>query len=150
MADDAFIWSVRTFIYQRFVESARAPQVEEIADHFRLTIAQAGEVLKTLHDKHALFLKPGTVAIRMANPFSAIPTPYQVDIGDKTYWANCAWDSFGIIAALHAPHASIRSICAHTGKDLHLAVSHDQVVSAGEVVHFLVPSRRWYDDLVRT
>ncbi len=150
MSDDNFIWTIRTFIYERFAESTRAPRVEDIADHFRLTIAQASVALKTLHDKHALFLEHGTVTIRIANPFSAIPTLYKVDIDCRTYWANCAWDSFGIIAALQVPYASIHSVCAYSGKALRLAVRHDQVISDGEVIHFLVPFRHWYDDLVHT
>lgn len=150
MADDEFIWTVRAFIYERFAETTRAPSVDEIANHFRLSIPQASAALKVLHDKHALFLKPGTVAIRMANPFSAIPTPYHVDVDGKTYWGNCAWDSFGIIAAIHAPHASIRATCAHSGSELRIAVRDTRVIGNGEVIHFLVPFRHWYDDLVHT
>ena len=37
----------------------------------------------------------------MANPFSAVPTPYRVQADGRSWFANCAWDAFGICAALH-------------------------------------------------
>ena len=40
--------------------------------------------------------------IRMANPFSAVPTAFRVSAAGRWWYANCAWDAFGICAALHA------------------------------------------------
>ena len=150
MTDDDFIWQVRAFVYGWFAGQARAPGVADIAEHFDISARQADEALIALHEKHALFLKPGTVDIRMANPFSAIPTSFVVKVQEITYWANCAWDCFGIVAALHALQASIESVCAASGDRLHLEINAGQVSGAGAVVHFLVPFRRWYDDLVAT
>ena len=150
MVDDNFIWQVRAFIYEQFVKTACAPGVTDIVESFGLTAAQAKQVLLILHEKHAIFLEPGTVNIRIANPFSAIPTSFRVEIYGQTYMANCAWDCFGIVAALHVSEASIYSTCAHSGADLHLRVTHDSVSSHDEVVYFLVPFQNWYDDLVFT
>ena len=36
----------------------------------------------------------------MAMPFSALPTAFRVVVGERSVWANCAWDAFGIAAAL--------------------------------------------------
>jgi Sulfatase len=47
------------------------------------------------------FLDPDTNQVRRAHPFSAIPTAFLVHVREKTYWANCAWDCFGIVAAVH-------------------------------------------------
>jgi Alkylmercury lyase len=86
----------------------------------------------------------------MANPFSAIETPYAVTVAGQTYWANCAWDTFGIVAALHADEADIRSVCAATGAPVHLRLAGGAVEGSAAVVHFLVPFGHWYDDLVHT
>jgi hypothetical protein len=43
-----------------------------------------------LDARHAIFLEPGTAQIRMATPFSAVPTPFTVTAEGITYWANCA------------------------------------------------------------
>lgn len=149
MADD-LIWDVRVFVYEQFAETTRAPAVDDIAHHFKITLEHAGQTLATLHEKHALFLEPGTVNIRFANPFSAIATPFKVAIRGKSYWANCAWDCFGIVAALQASEASIYSTCAYSGAALRLSVTHGQVSGMGEIVHFRVPFQHWYDDLIFT
>ena len=150
MVTDALIWPIRDFVYAYFATTTRAPQIDEIARQFDLTTEEASEALLALHQKHALFVEPGTARIRMANPFSAIATAFEVDVLDKTYWANCAWDSFGIVAALQSSDAILRSVCSYSGDALQLSVKQDQVISAGEVVHFLVPFKQWYEDLIFT
>ena len=147
---ETLLWAVRTFVYERFATTARAPSIGDIAQNFDLTLEQAGQRLRALHDQHALFLEPGALAIRMANPFSAVPTAFEVEVNHKTYQANCAWDSFGVVAALGAGEANIRSVCAHSGAALSVSVRQGQAVSAGEVIHFLVPFRQWYRDIIFT
>lgn len=150
MMDDDLIWKVRLFVYEWFVETTRAPSVDDIAERFAITPQAAGQALSSLHDRHALFLEPGAAVIRFANPFSGIPTPFTVKVGGKSYWANCAWDCFGVAAALQASEAAITSICARSGVALHLGVTRGRPSSDGEIVHFLVPFREWYDDLIHT
>ena len=85
----------------------------------------------------------------MAHPFSGVPTPFRVEIGERSYWANCAWDALGIPAAL-AADARIAAVHAEDGAAAALAVEGGRVRGHGEVVHVLQPFRRWYDDLVFT
>jgi len=144
------IWTVRHAIYRHFAETARAPEVEEIAAVCRITPEQAKAVLLDLDKAHALFLDPGTFDIRIANPFSSVPTEFRVAAGRRTYFANCAWDSFGVIAALGSDEGEIEAVCAENGASLRLAVRDGEVMDHGEVVHFLVPFSSWYEDLVFT
>ncbi len=84
---------LRNLTYRRFVELGRSPAPEELGPR--------DEVLagwRCLHEAHALVLHRD--AIRMANPFSAVPTPYRVLAGGRWWYGNCAWDSFGICDAL--------------------------------------------------
>lgn len=148
--DDALIWSVRTFIFETFVATTRAPQLTEIMQAFTLNTDQASDVLFALHEKHALFLDPGTTNIRIANPFSAIPTPFLVDVNHKTYTANCAWDSFGVVAALKAKDALIHSLCTQSATPVHVEIHQGQVVPTEILIHVLVPFQQWYDDMVFT
>ena len=46
----------------------------------------------------------------MAEPFSAVPTPFAVYVDDQRYFGNCIWDALGIPAMLHAD-ARIESSC---------------------------------------
>lgn len=150
MMDDTLLWDVRAYIYGYFATTTRAPDVDDIARRFDLSQESASEALHALHDKHALFLEPNTTRIRIANPFSAIPTQYQVEASGKTYQANCAWDSFGVVAALGLDDAIVRSVCTGSGEPLRLNVANGEAIDNGTVAHFLVPFRHWYDDLVFT
>jgi DNA-binding transcriptional MocR family regulator len=143
------LWDIRAFVYRHFADTTRAPSVDETADAFALTHDQAASAYEALHARHALFLEPGRHEIRMANPFSNIETPFRVQAGDKTYFANCAWDSLGIPAALHSD-ADVEAVCAHSGEQILLQVRDGQVSDSVVLAHFLVPFERWYADLIST
>lgn len=147
--DENTLWDIRAFVYRHFGETTRPPRVDETASHFSLTHGQAAEAYEGLHRRHAFFLKPGTHEILMANPFSAVETPFRVYAKPKTYFANCAWDSLGIPAALHTD-AQIEAGCAQSGEPIHLRVANGQVSDPEVLVHFLIPFREWYNDLAFT
>jgi len=147
--DEDKLWEIRAFVYQHFAETARPPLVDETASRFALTHGQAALAYEVLHQRHAFFLEPGTHNVLMANPFSAVETDFKVHSNDKTYFANCAWDSLGIPAALHAD-AEIQAACAQSGKTIRLMVSRQQVQDSDALVHFLIPFKNWYNDLTFT
>jgi len=148
--ENPLLWSVRTYIYQYFAETTCAPQLANIAKHFALTHEQVIDLLHALHEIHALFLDPGTTNIRIANPFSAVPTPFVAEVNGKRYWANCAWDSFGVIAALRAEEGAIHATCAQSGAPLHLQIHQGDVVATTAMIHVLVPFHQWYENMVYT
>jgi hypothetical protein len=92
---------LRALTYSLLVEFGRAPTAGEVADAGDLTVADVASGWWRLHEQHALVLDPVTGAIRMANPFSAVPTAYRVQADGRSWYGNCAWDAFGICAALH-------------------------------------------------
>lgn len=147
--DDDKIWQIRAIIYQHFAETTRPPSVDEAASRFGLTHEEAAAAYEELHQRHALYLKPGTHDILMANPFSGVETLFRVRADGKTYFANCAWDSLGIPAALHTA-AEIEAACAQSGDPIHLHVVDEQVQGTDALVHFLIPFRDWYNDLAST
>ena len=144
--DEDTLWEIRAFVYQHFGETTRPPHVDEAAARFDLTHEQAAAAYETLDQRHAFYLMLGSHNILMANPFSALETPFRVHAKGKTYFANCAWDSLGIPAALHID-AEIEAACARSGEPLRLSVTSGQVHASDALVHFLIPFRNWYDDL---
>jgi len=143
------IWDIRAFVYQYLAETTRPPRLDETASQFGLTHEEAASAYEELHQRHALHLKPGTHEILMANPFSGVETPFKVRASGLTYFANCAWDSLGIPAALHTD-AEIEAACAQSGEPIQISVTDEQVRHSDALVHFLIPFREWYDDLVST
>lgn len=147
--DENQLWDIRAFVYHHFAVTTRPPNVDETASRFALTHEQAVSAYEELHQRHAFYLQPGTHDILMANPFSGVETPFKVRANDKTYFANCAWDSLGIPAALHSD-AQIEAACAHSGEPIRLMVSDHQIQDSDALVHFLLPFREWYNDLAFT
>ena len=143
------IWDVRAFVYQHFADTTHAPSVDETAKHFNLSNEEAGELYKELNNRHAFFLEPETLSIRMANPFSGIPTDFKVHANGKTYFANCAWDMLGIPAALQCD-AVIDAIFTESNETIQLEIRDGKVTNGEYLVHFPVPFAHWYDDLVFT
>jgi hypothetical protein len=103
---------------------------------------------RRLHDAHALVLD-GDGAIRMANPFSAVPTPYRVEAAGRSWYANCAWDAFGICAALHVD-GRVDATCPDCGEPIAVEVRDERPDDESLVFHCLVPAAQWWDDIVFT
>lgn len=147
---DELDWTVRSFIYTFIAQHEHPPTADEVAAALTLPQSRVALAFKRLDKRHALFLEPGTLSIRMAHPFSAVPTPFRVHANGRAYWANCAWDMLGIPAALHAD-AEIEARYADTpDTTVTLRITDGRVYGHGEVVHFPLPFRSWYNDLVFT
>lgn len=144
-----FDLTIRYQIYRFFAEQCRAPSYQEIALLQNAENESVRVSFHQLHDRHMLFLNPGTDAIRMANPFSAIPTRFKVKSGTKEWWANCAWDSLGIAAALNIDAQIEAGYSDHQGT-VELAVNHGAVDGKNHLIYFPLPCRQWYDDLIFT
>ena len=135
---------VRNRTYARFVELGRAPTPDEIGD--RDTVLAAW---RRLHAAHALVLNPATDELRMANPLSAVPTAYRVNTAGRWWYANCAWDAFGVLAALHAD-GRIETSCPDCGETISVDVRDERPDDESLLFHCLVPAVRWWDDIVFT
>ena len=138
---------IRNHLYASFVRDATAASVTEAAEALKLPAAVLADAYRRLHDAHALVLEPDGTEIRMLNPFSAVETPHRVEAGGRSWFANCAWDALGIPAALHSDGV-IESSCPDCGERLELEVRAGELVRGAELlVHFVVPARRWWDDI---
>ncbi len=88
-----FDLQVRYQIYHFFVNHCVAPSYQQIANSLNAENENVRVSFHKLHERHMIFLERNSDSIRMANPFSAIPTKFKVISGNKQWWANCAWDS---------------------------------------------------------
>jgi hypothetical protein len=134
---------LRNRTYALFVELGRAPAASELGDE---SAVKAG--WRRLHEEHALVLD-GADELRMCNPFSAVPTAYRVHAVGRSWYANCAWDAFGIPAALDAD-GRIESSCPDCGEPYALEVAGGRSDRQDLVFHCLVPAERWWADIVFT
>jgi alkylmercury lyase len=142
-------WRIRLAIYRSFVANGHPPAYLDLAAQLGLPAEEVRLTYHRLHEGHAVFLDPGTDTIRMANPLSAIPTPYQVHVDGRRLWANCAWDSLGIPAMLHVD-ARIEAVSAWLGEPMIYTIEAGTLRTTGGMVHFPLPFCRWYDNLIHT
>ena len=140
---------VKLAIYRHFAETGRRPGVDEVARRAGGTVADALAAFASLRAQRLLLLEPDGRTIRMAPPFSGVPTQHRVEAGAVSYFANCAWDALGVPAALHQP-AVVHSRCEQSGELLTLAVAHNGPESSTWLFHCAVPAARWWTDLVYT
>jgi hypothetical protein len=140
---------LRNTTYSMFVELGRAPTASDVAARIERDRVDVVEGWRRLHDAHALVLNQHTDEIRMANPFSAVPTAYRVQAAGKSWFANCAWDAFGICAALHVDCVFDTS-CPDCGDPISVRVAAERPNDEALLFHCLVPASRWWNDIVFT
>jgi hypothetical protein len=85
----------------------------------------------------------------MAAPFSAVPTAFRVDADGRSWYANCAWDAFGICAALDVD-GRIETTCADCDEPIAVEVRDRRPDDETLVFHSLVAAAHWWDDIVFT
>jgi len=146
-AVDAFDLDVRRHVYFSVVANGRPPTAAETSAALGREEEEIAGAYRRLHDAHALVLFPDTTDVWMANPFCFAPTPHRVTAGGRVWTGTCAWDALGIPGALHCDGV-VESECACCGERLELEAFGGELVSGGDViVHFVVPARRWWDDI---
>ena len=85
----------------------------------------------------------------MAPPFSGVPTQHAVEADGIRYFANCAWDALGVLAALDK-RGTVHSRCEQSGEAFHLSVGLEGPEPSNWLFHCLVPAAKWWDDIVFT
>jgi hypothetical protein len=154
---------LRSIVYRSFAATGRAP-TRAALDELVGDASDADTLLQSMHDQHMIVLdeRPATRGeIRMALPFSSEPTGFDVTSEvpslDGRWWANCAWDSFAVVAALDID-ARIEATWMDTGQPVDITIANgsitgplgDDTPGPAGFVHFAVPASRWWDDIVET
>ena len=142
---------VRKFIYDFFLKNERAPVLEEIMQKFKLQRHEAYQVLQDIEAAHNLVLVPGTQRILMTHPFSAIATPFEVSIGSKKYYANCAWDAVAFHVML-SKDIRIDTFCHHCAEPIGIVLNKGNSKSnpPNPLVFLSVPAAKWWNNIVNT
>jgi hypothetical protein len=138
---------VRLHVYERFVAEGRPPSVEESAAALEASPAETEDAYRRLEQAHVIVLAPGTTNIWMANPLSAVPTPFRVVTDDgRSWWGNCIWDALGVLAMVDADGV-VDTTCPDCGERLEVRVEDRELQPLDAIVHFVVPAARWWDNI---
>ncbi len=137
---------LRLEIYQHFARTTQAPSMETLAKQMSVAAKEIEQGLTRLSHLHAIALKPDSFDIWMAHPFSAVITDYPVQTTRGTYWANCAWDAFGIPVVVGVRESSTPTRCAGTGEPVELGLQDGRPKLTEGLIHFVVcPNDFWND-----
>ena len=140
---------VKVAVYRATAESGSPPSLKTVAAKMEATPAAIKESYARLRASRLLLPETDGATIRMAPPFSGVPTQHRVTVDGTEYYANCAWDALGIPAALHRPGV-VQSRCEQSLEPLRLQVSANGPEPSTWLFHCLVPAAKWWDDLVFT
>jgi hypothetical protein len=140
---------VRQHIYEATLARGHPPTVGETAKGLSAPVYEILASFQRLAAAHILVLQPENGEILMASPFSAVPTPFLVELEAFSCYGNCIWDALGI-AAILKQNAHIRTACADCGVALELSVIDGSLQAARGIIHFALPARRWWDNIVFT
>jgi hypothetical protein len=138
---------VRAAVYDGPMHGRAIPRTIELCEQLDSTSAEIEASLQRLADAHMLVLQPESGEVLMANPFSAVPTPFVVRAGARSWYANCIWDSMGIAAMLHTD-VELESSCGCCGAAIALHIPQDCRSDDERVAHFAIPAAHWWDDIV--
>jgi Alkylmercury lyase len=137
---------VRWHVYDVTMREGAPPLASRLSESMNLPPSEIGASLERLAAARMLVLRDGEIL--MAGPFSAVPTPFRVTTSAFTCYGNCIWDALGIAATLQCDVA-IDTSCGDCGAAMQVAVRDGAVTGAG-TIHFALPARQWWQDIVFT
>jgi hypothetical protein len=136
---------LRNATYGLLVALGRAPSAAEVGTAIGIAVEDVRAGWRRLHDGHALVLDDDG-NIRMANPFSAVPTAFRVEAAGRSWFASCAWDAFGVGAALHVD-SRFDTECPDCSEPIRISVRDGRPDDETPVFHVLLPAARWWSDI---
>ena len=140
---------VKQAIYLHFAATTEAPTAGQVSLTLGVTPAEVKDAYGRLFGSRVLVLDADGETIRMAPPFSAVATQHRVRVAGRDYVANCAWDAFGIPAALRQG-GTVTSRCGQSGETVTFDVGLDTPPASDWIFHCAVPAARWWQDIVHT
>ena len=147
--NDTFDVTLRAAVYQHFASTGQSPTLAALTDAIGATSEQIRDGYRRLYAKRMLVPAGDFAFIQMAPPFSGVPTQHRAKVDGRDYFANCAWDSFGIVAALGGT-GDVLSRCEQTLEPLVLRLTADGPPPSKWLFHCVVPAADWWNDIAFT
>lgn len=138
---------VRKYVYDTAIHRGSLPTMAETSTAIAIPLAEIQAAFQRLAEGHIFVLQPENGEILMANPFSAVPTPFLVELEAFTGFGNCIWDALGI-AAMIKQDVRIKTACGDCGIAMELSIAGGQVHGDEGIIHFALPAVRWWEDIV--
>jgi hypothetical protein len=141
--------SLHYAIIKYFVDHEHAPSIDQLTAYFNEPRVAVVAGLRALQNYHGVVLHPETMEVWVIHPFACAPTNFWVQSQKGGWWGNCGWCSMGI-AALVGGTATITTTSGGEAKQVTARLVNGELLDEGLFVHFPVPMRRAWDNVVYT
>ena len=147
----AFDRDVRLTIADCIRERGAVPTRSEVAARVAAPDAEVGASFGRLAAARVMILRPGTGEILSFSPFASGLTDFAVRSGGRLWSAICAWDAFGVVAALKEDGLVLGHCADVCGVPLEIRLAGDAIGALdGVVMQFGLPAREWWKDIIFT
>lgn len=136
-------------IIEHFISHGRAPAIATLASVLEQPREAVAAALRALQDEHGVVLHPASSEIWVCHPFSSAPTSFWVRSAGRGWWGNCAWCSLGVVALLGSD-ATVTTSLGGESTQVTVAIANGVVSRDDLLVHFPVPMRHAWDNVVYT
>lgn len=147
--DAGVIEDVRLAVYSSLARTGRLPSADALTEGAGSLVGLA-HIIQRLAGERAWALGPDG-SIELAHPFATRSFGYSVMSSTTLWWGGCCWDSFAI------PHlvpecgpVVVAGACPACRRALAWRVETTAPPVGAERAHFLVPTSRMWDDVLRT
>lgn len=141
---------VRLQIYDRVIHHHHWPTMAELAAGLGVPAGEVRAACQRLHEgRTGIVLHKESGELLFAAPFSAVPSPFHVQVQEHSWFAPCGWDAFGIIALLGGT-GILRASCPCCSEPIALTISDGALQDRNGWMNLVVPARHFYDDIVFT
>ena len=140
---------IRRHVYDQLLNGRAAPTIAATAAALGVEPSKVRAGFERLAQARVLVLQEGSREIMMANPFSAVPTPFHVEAGGHSWWGPCIWDALGILAMVKQD-GRIRTACGDCGEAMTLTIKQGTLTAGESIIHFGLPAKHWWDNIVFT
>ena len=127
------------------IDHGHTPALDELARQAGLDEASTAQGLRDLEAMRGVILEPGSTRVWSLHPFAMVPTAHWVASGDRGWWANCAWCTLAIGAALGQP-VTIKTSDGAEGDRLQFTTQGRVSSRPDLLMHFPYPPGRWWDN----
>ena len=131
------------------VEHGYGPRTSDLAANLNTAEEDIVTGLQSLQEEHGVVLHPDSSNIWVIHPFSLAPTNFLLRDTQHAWWANCAWCALGAAALLNRD-CTITTTLGADDKQVRLSISNGKLLDPGFCVHFPVPMRQAWDNVIYT
>jgi hypothetical protein len=136
-------------LIRHILDHGYAPEVPALSALFQADEAEVVRALHQLQADHGVVLHPHRPKVWVIHPFSLAPTNFVVASAGGAWWGNCAWCSLGV-AALVGQEVTITTTLGADGRQVSVHILDGRVVEDHYLVHFPVPMRQAWDNVIYT